>query len=63
MWKCCNEAILLEKSIKKSINVGVERGVATRGAQVVWPMMIVTVTDFEGFTSDENDIFLQIYCP
>ena len=30
------------------INVGVERGVATRMAQVVWPMMIVTVTNFEG---------------
>ena len=31
----CNKAI-------QSINVGVERGVATRGAQVVWPMIIVT---------------------
>ena len=29
---------------KKFINVGVERGVATRMAQVVWHMMIVTVT-------------------
>ena len=37
--------------IKKLINVGVERGVATRMAQVVWPMMIVTPTNFEGFTS------------
>ena len=39
--------------IKKFINVGVERGVATRMAQVVWPMMIVTVTNFEGFTRQQ----------
>ena len=39
----------INKIIKKLINVGVERGVATRMAQVVWPMMIVTVTNFEGF--------------
>ena len=30
------------KIIKKSNNVGVERGVATRSAQIVWPMMTVT---------------------
>ena len=28
-------------------NVGVERGVATRRAQMVWPMKTVTVTNFE----------------
>ena len=32
-WKCCYKTIL--KIIKKLINVGVERGVATRMAQVV----------------------------
>ena len=33
--------------IKKSFNVGVERDVVTSGAQVaMWPMMIVTVTNF-----------------
>ena len=39
--------------IKKLINVGVERGAATRMAQVVWPMMIITVTNFEGFTRQQ----------
>ena len=39
--------------IKKFINVGVERGVATRMAQVAWPVMIVTVTTFEGFTRQQ----------
>ena len=38
---------------KLRINVGVERGVATRGAQVVWPMMTVTATNFEGFTRQQ----------
>ena len=28
-----------KKTIKTSNNVGVERGVATRRAQMVWPMM------------------------
>ena len=41
------------KIIKKLINVGVERGVATRMAQVVWPMMIATPTNFEGFTRQQ----------
>ena len=27
---------------------GVERGVSTRRPQMVWPMMTVTVTNFEG---------------
>ena len=44
---------LLNKIIQKLINVGVERGVATRMAQVVWPMMIVTPTNFEGFTRQQ----------
>ena len=39
--------------IKSSINVGVERGVAIIKAQVVWPMMIVTVRNFEGFTRQQ----------
>ena len=33
--------------------MGVERGVATRMAQVVWPMMIVTPTNFDGFTRQQ----------
>ena len=43
--------------------MGVERGVATRMAPVVWPMMIVTVINFEGSNSakmwilDENEHF------
>ena len=41
------------KIIKKLINVGVERGVATRMAQVMRPMMIVTPTNFEGFTRQQ----------
>ena len=43
----------LKKVIKKSNNVGVERGVATRSAQLMWPMMTVTVTNFEGFTRQQ----------
>ena len=46
-------SFFLNKIIKKLINVGVERGVATRMAQVVWPMMIVTVINFEGFTRQQ----------
>ena len=42
----------LNKIIRKLINVGVERGVATRMAQVMWPMMIVTLTNFEGSNSE-----------
>ena len=33
-----------QRSEKKIITVGVERGVATRGAQVVGPMIIFTAT-------------------
>ena len=33
--------------------VSVERGVATRRAQMMWPMMTVTVTNFEGFTRQQ----------
>ena len=39
-----------QKEIIKVKNVGVERGVATRRTQMVWPMMTVTETNFEGFT-------------
>ena len=48
------------KIIKKLINVGVERGVATRIAQVVWPMMIVTVTNFEDFTRQQFEMFAKM---
>ena len=34
--------------------MGVERGVATRSAQIVWPMMTVTARNFEGFTIGSN---------
>ena len=40
---------------QKVNNVGVERGVATRRAQMVWPMMTVTVTNFEGFIKQQFD--------
>ena len=43
----------LRSGRQKLINVGVERGVATRMAQVVWPTMIVTPTNFEGFTRQQ----------
>ena len=48
-----SDPFFLIKIIKMLINVGVERGVATRMAQVVWPMMIVTVIIFEGFTRQQ----------
>ena len=44
--------------IKKSNNVGVERGVATRRAQMVGPMMTVTVTNFEGFNYEKCGIWV-----
>ena len=50
IWKCHYKAILFRV---KLINVGVVRGVATRMAQVVWPMMTVTVTNFEGFARQQ----------
>ena len=34
--------------------MGVDRGVATRMPQVVWPMMIVTATNFEGASLGSN---------
>ena len=46
--------LFYNKIFKKLINVGVEMGVATRMAQVVWPMMTVTATNFEGFTIGSN---------
>ena len=50
VWKISSKNL---KIIKKSNNVGVERGVATRRAQMVWPMMTVTVTNFKGFTRQQ----------
>ena len=41
--------ILSFENHQKSNTVGVERGVATRRAQMMWPVMTVTVTNFEGF--------------
>ena len=41
--KTCFQA--LEENHQKVNNVGVERSVATRRAQMVWPMMTVTVTN------------------
>ena len=48
VWKLSSQKI-----IKKSNDVGVARSVATTSAQVVWPMMTVTVTNFEGFTRQQ----------
>ena len=54
VWKISSKNLLiLEENHQKSNNVGVERGVATRRAQMVWPMMTVTVTSFEGFTRQQ----------
>ena len=54
VWKISSKNLLiLEENHQKSNNVGVERGVATRRAQMVWPMMTVTVTNFEGFTRQQ----------
>ena len=54
VWKKSSKNLLvLEENRQKSNNVGVERGVATRRAQMVWPMMTVTVTNFEGFTGQQ----------
>ena len=36
-----------------SNNVGVEMVVASRRSQMVWPMMTVTVTNFEGFNFEK----------
>ena len=41
-WLSCVNSV--EENHQKSNNVGVEMGVATRRAQMVWPMMTVTVT-------------------
>ena len=49
VWKISSKNLLfLEQNHQKSNNVGVERGVAIRRAQIVWSMMTVTVTNFEG---------------
>ena len=54
MYAISKCAFLLGFLRRKSNNVGVERGVATRRAQMVWPMMTVTVINFEGFTRLKN---------
>ena len=42
--------------------LGVERGVAIRRVQMVWPMMTVTVTNFEGFTIGSNfEMFAKMW--
>ena len=51
VWKFSSKN--LEENHQSQINVGVERGVATGRAQMVWPMMTVTVTNFEGFTRQQ----------
>ena len=51
IWKISSKNLLI--FIKKSNNVGVGRGVATRSAQMVWPVMTVTATNFEGFTRQQ----------
>ena len=47
VWKLSSKNLLFwKKIVKKSNNVGMERGVVTRRAQMVWPMMTVTLTNF-----------------
>ena len=54
VWKISSKKLLiLEENHQKSNNVGVERGMAIRRAQMVWPMMTVTVTNFEDFTRQQ----------
>ena len=55
VWKISYKNLLFfwKKIIKTSNNVDVERGVATRSAQMVWPIMTVTATNFEGFTREQ----------
>ena len=50
IWKISSKNLhILEENHQK---VGVEGGVATRRAQMVWPIT-VTVTNFEGFTRQQ----------
>ena len=49
IWNAAMKRSFIRIKSSKSY-VSVERGVATRMTQVVWPMMIVTATNFEGFT-------------
>ena len=53
VWKISSKNLLFLEENHQSNNVGVERGVATRSAQMVWPMMTVTATNFEGFTREQ----------
>ena len=43
------------------INVGVDRSVATRGAQVVWPLMIGPATNLRASGSN-SEIFAKMMC-
>ena len=45
--------IKFKKTKKKVIKKSNNAGVATRSAQMVWPMMTVSVTNFEGFTRQQ----------
>ena len=55
--------VCFKRKVKKSIDVSVERGVATKRAQMVWPMIIVTVTNFEGFIKNlQKCSIFQNYC-
>ena len=53
VWKISSKNLLILEENHQKVNVGVERGVATRRAQMVWPMMTVTVTKFDGFTRQQ----------
>ena len=50
---CSCSAFISKCRILFKIKLGVERGVATRMAQGVWTMMIVTATNFVGFTRQQ----------
>ena len=54
IWEISSKNLhILEEITKKSNNVGVKGGVDTGRAQMVWPMMTVTVTNFECFTGQQ----------
>ena len=56
IWKSRN------KQPQKPINVGMERGVAIIGAQMVRPMMTVTMTNFDGTMLGILGIIFANFC-
>ena len=56
------QTVFLKKLPQKPINVGMERGVAIIGAQMVRPMMTVTMTNFDGTMLGILGIILANFC-